>query len=156
MTQREVEQLRSVTGRNSLDQKDSLEKGMATHSSILARRILWTEELQSMESQRVRYDLVTHLSSAAESCLTLCEPMDCSSPGFPVHHQLLECAQTYVHWVDDPIQPSHPLSSPSPPALNLSQHQGLFLMSQLFASGGQSIGASASTSVRWIFRTDFL
>ena len=50
-----------------------------------------------MESQRVRYDLVTHLSSAAESCLTLCEPMDCSSPGFPVHHQLLECAQTYVH-----------------------------------------------------------
>ena len=94
MTQREVEQLRSVTGRKSLDQKDSLEKGMATHSSILARRILWTEELQSMESQRVRYDLVTHLSSVAESCLTLCEPMDCSSPGFPVHHQLLECAQT--------------------------------------------------------------
>ena len=147
MTQREVEQLRSVTGRKSLDQKDSLEKGMATHSSILARRILWTEELQSMESQRVRYDLVTHLSSVAESCLTLCEPMGCSSPGFPVHHQLLECAQTYVHRVDDAIQPSHPLSSPSPPALNLSQHQDLFPMSQFFESGGQSIRASASTSV---------
>ena len=147
MTQREVEQLRSVTGRKSLDQKDSLEKGMATHSSILARRILWTEELQSMESQRVRYDLVTHLSSVAESCLTLCEPMDCSSPGFPVHHQLLECAQTYVHRVDDAIQPSRPLSSPSPPALNLSQHQDLCPMSQFFESGGQSIRASASTSV---------
>ena len=61
--------------------------------------------------------------------------------GLPVHHQLLESTQTHVHWVGDTIQPSHPLSSPSP-ALNLSQHQG-----QLFASGGQSIGVSASTSV---------
>ena len=52
--------------------------------------------------------------------------MDCSTPGFPVHHQLLELAQTHVHWVSDDIQPSHPLSSPSPPAFNLSQHQGLF------------------------------
>ena len=52
--------------------------------------------------------------------------MDCSTPGFPVHHQLLELAQTHVHWVTDAIQPSHPLSSPSPPAFNLSQHQGLF------------------------------
>ena len=94
MTQREAERLRSVIGRNSLDQKDSLEKGMATHSSILAQRILWTEELQS---KRVRYDLVTQLSSVAQSCPTLCDPMDCSTPGFPVHHQLLERAQTYVH-----------------------------------------------------------
>ena len=52
--------------------------------------------------------------------------MDCNTPGFPVHHQLPELAQTHVHWVSDAIQPSHPLSSPSPPALNLSQHQGLF------------------------------
>ena len=72
--------------------------------------------------------------------------MDCSMPGFPVHHQLPEFIQTHVHWVGDAIQPSHPLSSPSPPALNLSQHQG-FQMSQLFASGGQSIGVSASTAV---------
>ena len=57
--------------------------------------------------------------------LTLCNPMDCSTPGFPVHHQLPEPAQTHVHQVSDAIQPSHPLSSPSPPALNLSQHQGL-------------------------------
>ena len=65
-------------------------------------------------------------SSVAQSCLTLCNPMDCSAPGFPVHHQLPELAQTYVHRVSDAIQPSHPLSSPSPPAFNLSQHQGLF------------------------------
>ena len=60
------------------------------------------------------------------SCLILFNPMDCSMPGFPVHHQLLQLAQTHVHKVSDAIQPSHPLSSPSPSALNLSQHQGLF------------------------------
>ena len=65
-------------------------------------------------------------SSVTQSCPTLCNPMDCSTPGFPVHHQLLELAQTQVYQVIDAIQPSHPLSSPSPPALNLSQHQGLF------------------------------
>ena len=65
-------------------------------------------------------------SSVAQSCLTLCNPMDCSTPGFPVHHQLLELAQTHGHQVTDAIQPSHPLSSPSPPAFNPSQHQGLF------------------------------
>ena len=57
---------------------------------------------------------------------TLCDPMNHSMPGLPVHHQLLEFTQTHVHWVSDAIQPSHLLSSPSPPALNLSQHQGLF------------------------------
>ena len=65
-------------------------------------------------------------SSVAQSCLTLCNYMDCGTPGFPVHHQLLELAQTHVHQVSDAIQPSHPLSSPSPPAFNISQHQGLF------------------------------
>ena len=65
-------------------------------------------------------------SSVAQSCLTLCDPMNRSIPGLPVHHQLPESTQTHVHWVGDAIQPSHPLSSPSPPALNLSQHQGLF------------------------------
>ena len=66
------------------------------------------------------------LSSVAQSCLTLCDPMDCSMPGFPVHYQLPELAQTHVHQVSDAIQPSHPPSSPSLPAFNLSQHQGLF------------------------------
>ena len=65
-------------------------------------------------------------SSAPQSCLTLCDAMDCSMPGFPVLHQLPELAQTHVHWVGDAIQPSHPLLSSSPPAFNLSQHQGLF------------------------------
>ena len=85
--------------------------------------------------------------SVAQSCLTLCHGRDCSTPGLPVHHQFLEFTQTHVHRVSHAIQPSHPLSFPSPPALNLSQHQGLFHMSQLFTSGGQSIGVSASTSV---------
>ena len=65
-------------------------------------------------------------SSVAQLCPALCNPMNHSTPGFPVHHQLLESTQTHVHRVGDAIQPSHPLSSPSPPALNPSQHQGLF------------------------------
>ena len=70
--------------------------------------------------------LGAQFSSVAESCPTLCNPMDCSTPGFPVHHQLLELAQIQIHWVSDAIQPSHPLSSPSPLPFNLSQNQGLF------------------------------
>ena len=66
------------------------------------------------------------LTSVAQSCLTLCDPMNRSSPGLPVHHQLPEFTQTHVHQDGDAIQPSHPLSSPSPPALNLSQYQSLF------------------------------
>ena len=65
-------------------------------------------------------------SSVAQLCPTLCDPMNRSTPGLPVHQQLPKSTQTHVHWVSDAIQPSHPLSSPSPPALNLSQHQGLF------------------------------
>ena len=73
--------------------------------------------------------------------------MDCSTPGLPVHHQLPELTQNHFHRVSDAIQPSHPMSCPSPPAFNLSQPQGLFLTSQFFASGGQRIGVSASVSV---------
>ena len=73
-----------------------------------------------LNSSTVQFSSVTHL------CLTLCKPMDCSTPGFPVHHQLLELAQTHVHRVSDAIQPSYPLSSPSPPAFNLFPHQDLF------------------------------
>ena len=86
-------------------------------------------------------------SSVTQSCPTLCDAVDCRAPGFPVHHQLLEFTQTHVHWVGDAIQPSHPLSSLSPPAFNLSQHQGLFQWVSSNESGGQSIGVSASTSV---------
>ena len=81
--------------------------------------------------------------------------MDCSMPGFPVHHQLPELAQTHIHWVGDTIQPSHPLSSPFPPAFNLSQHQGLF---QWVSSSHQVVKVLEfqHQSFQWIFRTDFL
>ena len=85
-------------------------------------------------------------SSVTQLCLTLCDPMDHSTPGLPVHHQLPESTQTHVHGVSDAIQPSYPLSSPSPPAFSLSQHYSLF-QCQFCASGGQSFGPSASASV---------
>ena len=90
--------------------------------------------------------IIVQFSSVTQPCPTLCDPMNRRTPGLPVHHQLPEFAQTHVHWVGDAIQPAHPLSSPSPPTFNLSQHQS-FPMSQFFTSGGQSIGVSASTSV---------
>ena len=93
------------------------------------------------------FSIVSQFNSVTQSCLSHCHPMDSSMPGLPVHHQLLEFAHIDVHWVSDAIQPSHHLSSPSAAAFNLSQHQGLFKMSQLFASGGQSIGVSTSTLV---------
>ena len=75
---------------------------------------------------RGRFISSVQFSSVAQSCPTLCDPMNHSMPGLPVHHQLPEFTQTHVHRVGDAIHPSHPLSSPSPPAPNLSQHQGLF------------------------------
>ena len=85
-------------------------------------------------------------SSVTQLCPTLYDPMDCSTPGLPVHHQLPEFVQTHVHWVSDAIQPSHPLIpfSSCPQSFPAS---GSFQVSQLFASSGQSIGVSASTSV---------
>ena len=90
--------------------------------------------------------LSTWLSSVPQLWPDSLRPHGRSTPGLYVHHQLQEFTQTHVHWVSDAIQPSHPLSSPSPPALNLSQNQG-FSVSQFFASGGQSIGVSDSASV---------
>ena len=94
-------------------------------------------------------------SSVTQLCLTLCDAMDCSTAGFPVHHQLPELVQTHVDKVDDGNQPSHPLSSPSPPAFNLSQHQGLF---QWVHSSHQvpKVLELQHQSLQWIFRTDFL
>ena len=88
-------------------------------------------------------------SSVAQLCTNLCDPINDSTPGLPVHHQLLEFAQTHVHWVCDAIQPSHPLSSPSPPAFKPEDRpfpeSGSFQMYQLFTSCSQSLGVSAST-----------
>ena len=86
------------------------------------------------------------LSSVAQSCPTLWDPLDCSMPGFLVLHHLLELAQTHVHWVGDVIQPSHPLLSPFPPTSIFSTIR-IFAYESIFASGGQSVGASASASV---------
>ena len=84
-------------------------------------------------------------------------PMDCSTPGLPVHHQLLELAQTHVHWISDAIQPSHPLSSPSPPVFDLSQHQGLFQWVSSLRQVAKLLEFQLQhQSFQWIFRTDFL
>ena len=92
-----------------------LEKGMKQHKKILHDKAIFTHHIFSVQ-----------FSTVAQSCPTLCDPMNRSMPGLPVHHQLPESTQTHVHFVRDAIQPSHPLSSPSPLAFNLSQHQGLF------------------------------
>ena len=96
-------------------------------------------------------------SSVTQSCRTLCDPMNCSMPGLPVHHQLLESTQTHVHQVSDAIQPSHPLSSPFPPALNLSQHQGLFQwVSPLHQVAKVLEFQFQHQSFQWTSRTDLL
>ena len=94
-------------------------------------------------------------SSVAQLCLTLCNPMDCRTPGFSVHHQLLEFTQTYVHHVSDAIQPSHPLSSPSPD-FNLSQHQGLFKWVISSHQVVQVLELQLRQSFQWTPRTDLL
>ena len=102
---------------------------------------LWPHHISSVQ-----------FSSVAQSCLTLCNPMNRSTPGLPVHHQLPESIQTHVLWVGDAIQPSHPLSSPSPPALNLSQHQGVFK----WVSSLHQEFQLQHQSFQWTPRIDFL
>ena len=96
-------------------------------------------------------------SSVIQLCLTLCDPMDCSMPGFPVLHYLPELTQTHVHWVSDVIQQSHPLSSPSPPTFYLSQHYGLFKWVRSLHQVAKVWELQRQhQSFQWIFRTDFL
>ena len=101
------------------------------------------------------HSTLLQFSSVTHSCPGLCDPMDCSTPGFPVHHQFPALAQTHVHWVSDAIQPSHHLPSPSPPAFYLSQHQGLF---QWVSSSHQVAKVLElqlqHQSFQWIFRID--
>ena len=127
----------------SLGLKDPLEEETATHASIFAWKIPWTgawwatvhgvTKSQTQLSDPAHTHTHTHMQwlnccfcSVAKSCLTLCDSVDSSTPGFPALHHLPELAQTQVHWVSDAIQPSHSLSSPSPLAFNLSRHQGFF------------------------------
>ena len=96
-------------------------------------------------------------SSVTQSCTTLYDPMDYSTPGLPVHHQLPEFTQTYVHWVGDAIQPSHLMLSPSPPTFNFSQHQGLFKwVSTLYQVAKVLEFQLQHQSFQWIFKTDYL
>ena len=130
--------------------KLDLPNHMATSSRTVSESQIWTfcpvkktagGFLHYFEGIKIPPNTV----QVSHSVVSLCNPMNCSTPGLPVHHQLPEFTQTHVHWVGDAIQLSHPLSSPSPPAPKPSQHQS-FPMSQLFAWGGQSTGASALAS----------
>ena len=124
----------------------------AAAAATMIAPFLWTEKLQ-LKVSLVQFKF----SSVTQSCLILCDTMDCSTPGLPVHHQLPEFAQTHVDWVSDAIQSSHPLLSPYPPTFNLSQHQGL---SQWVSSLHQVAKVLEfqlqHQSFQWIFRTDFL
>ena len=121
------------------------------------------EELKSLlmkvkeKSERAGLKLNTQKTKIMASCPTPCDPMNRSTPGLPVHHQLPEFTQTHVHWVGDAIQPSHPLSSPSLPALNLSQHQGLLT----WVSSSHQVAKVLEfqlqhQSFQWTPRTDLL
>ena len=113
--------------------------------------IIEQEEIRYIDCKR-KYQF----SSVAQLCPTLCNPMDHSTPGLPVHHQLPEFTQTHVHWVGDAIQPSHPLLSPSP-ALNLSQHQGLFQWVSSLHQVAQVLEFQLQhQSFQWTPRTDLL
>ena len=123
--------------------------------SVLMRWMKLESIIQTSWSQKEKHQY--SISSVAQSCLTLCDPTDLSTPDFHVHHQLRELAQTHVRWVSHAIQPFHPLSSPSPPAFNFSQHQGLF---QWVSSSHQVAKVLElqlqHQSFQRIFRTDFL
>ena len=135
----------------------------AGHVSPLSPRLLiWNREI-SLTLQRLMY--VWRFKtwpprcccSVVQSCPTLCDPMDCSTPGFSVHHHLPELTQTHVHLVGDAIQSSCPLSSSSPPTFNLSQHQGLFKWVNSSHQVAKVLELQLQyQSFQWIFRVDFL
>ena len=124
---------------------------------LLKRKWLPTPVLLPGKShgQRSQFTIVHQFSSVAQSCPTLCDPMDSSMPGFLVLHQLPEFTQTLLHWVSNAIKPSHPLSSPSPPDFNLSLHQGLFKWVSSLHQVAKVLELHHQ-SFQWIFRIDFL
>ena len=140
-----------------------LRNGESLDCDLMSSNISWKQKLKRIKLFphlwfRKKFSHISvQFSSVTQSCPTLCDPMNCSTPGLPVQNQLPESTQTHVHWVSDAIQPSHPLSSPSPPALNLSQHQGLFK----WVSSSHQVAKVLEfqlqyQSFQWIFRTDLL
>ena len=108
-----------------------------------------------MEFNSYSFTYYNQFSSVTQSCLTLCDSIDFSTPGFPIHHQLPKLTQTHVHRVSDGIQLSHPLSSPSPSAFDLSQHQGLFQRDSSSYQVAKVLELQLQyQSFQWIFRTD--
>ena len=119
-----------------------------------AEKWMWKKNTEKNPSA-LQTTLLALFSSVAQLCLTLCNPMDCSTPGFHVLHQLPELAQTHVHQVGDAIQPPYPLSSPSPPAFNLSQHHDLFQWNSSLHQVAKVLEFQYQhQSFQWIFRTD--
>ena len=117
----------------------------------------WSIDMWKYAQKMLKINHWVQFSSVAQSCLILCDPMNCSTPGLPVHHQLPEFTQTHVYRVGDAIQPSNPLSSPSPPAHNPSQHQGLFQWVNSLHEVAKVLEFQLShQSFQWTPRTDLL
>ena len=137
------------------------DKGPSSQSYGFSSNQIWMWELDHKEDWVLKiwgfWIMVLRKVKVTKSCSTLCDPMDCSTPGFSVHHHLPEFPQTHIHWVSDAIQPSHPLSSPSPPAFSLPQHQGLFQQVRSSHQVAKVLELQLQhQSFQRIFRVDFL
>ena len=160
-----VPELSTTVHRISSNTEKSLQDGVGQRQTLVRplgmHWWLQADKLCKYRFQRVRQwarqSWSCQFSSVVQRCPTLCDPMDCSTPGLPVHHQLPEFTQIHVHWVGDAIQPSHPLLSPSPATFHLSQYQGLFQ----WVSSSHQVAKGLEfqlqhQSFQWLFRTDFL
>ena len=143
---------------SSLKHIMNLKRLFLSSSNKIGTFYLQTEDIPTQPFPNCIPWNTSHIISVqfSHSVMSGCDPMDCSTPGFPVHHQHPELAQTHVCWVSDAIQTSHPLSSPSPPTVNLSQHQGPFKRVSSHQVAKVLEFQLQHQSLQWIFRTDFL